>query len=56
MKPDASSPRYRTTRVVTLTDRVEFVVVTASAGNGQAECGFGNDIDLIVGKFDEFIE
>lgn len=31
-------------------------MVATSAAYGEAECGFGDDIDLVVGEADLFIE
>ena len=42
--------------VVLLRDGVEFVVVAAGAGDGEALEGFGDDVDLVVGPFDAVFE
>ena len=41
---------------VGLGDGVEFVVVTAGTGDGEALEGFGDGVDLVVGEGDHFVQ
>jgi hypothetical protein len=40
--------------IILLADGVEFMVMAAGAGDGEAEEGFGDDVDLVIGEGDLF--